>query len=226
MERSENAALDSSTPSEPHFDCLANSLVQLLETAKRDLERDGQAAKALLAKASSILQSEIDRRSGANGSGKGGLAGWQIARVRAFIDKNLHSTIHTKDLSAVARRSAAHFARSFKHTFGEPPHAYVMSRRFEKACHLMIASSESLSQIALGVGFSDQSHFCKRFKEAIGQSPSNWRRERELFGTPWRRLPEKQGSKVRPLQIVDWQEAREKFHENHSNPQPVLSSTD
>ena len=117
MERSENTALDSSTPSEPQFDCLANSLVQLLETAKQDLERDRQAAKALLAKASSILQSEIERRSGANGSGTGGLAGWQIARVRAFIDKNLHGTIHTEDLSAVARRSAAHFARSFKHSF-------------------------------------------------------------------------------------------------------------
>ena len=45
MERSENAALDSSTPSEPQFDCLANSLVQLLETAKQDLERDRQAPR-------------------------------------------------------------------------------------------------------------------------------------------------------------------------------------
>ena len=184
MERSENAALNSSTPSEPQFDCLANSLIQLLETAKQDLERDREAAKALLAKASSILQSEIERRSGANDSGTGGLAGWQIARVRAFIDKNLHGTIHTGDLSAVARRSAAHFARSFKHSFGEPPHAYVMRRRFEKACHLMIASSESLSQIALSVGFSDQSHFCKRFKQALGQSPSNWRRERAIVWHP------------------------------------------
>jgi PAS domain S-box-containing protein len=133
MDRSENAALDSSTLSEPQFDCLANSLVQFFERARRDLERDGQAAKALLAKASSILPSEIDRRSGANGSGTGGLAGWQIARVRAFIDKNLHNTIHTKDLCAVALRSAAHFARSFKHSFGESPHAYVMRRRFKKA---------------------------------------------------------------------------------------------
>ena len=116
MERSENVALDSSTPSELQFDCLANSLVQLLETAKRDLERDREAAKASLAKASSILQSEIERRSGANDSGTGGLAGWQVARVRAFIDKNLHGTIHTEDLSAIARRSTAHFARSFKHT--------------------------------------------------------------------------------------------------------------
>jgi AraC-like DNA-binding protein len=226
MERSENAALNSSTPSEPQFDCLANSLIQLLETAKQDLERDREAAKALLAKASSILQSEIERHSGANDFGTGGLAGWQIARVRAFIDKNLHGTIHIRDLSAVVRRSAAHFARSFKHSFGEPPHAYVMRRRFEKACHLMIASSESLSQIALSVGFSDQSHFCKRFKQALGQSPSNWRRERELFGTLWRRLPEKQGSKVRSLQIIDRQQAREKLHENRSTPQPVLSSAD
>jgi AraC-like DNA-binding protein len=237
MERSENTELESSTPSEPQFDCLANSLVQLLETAKRDLERDRGAAKASLAKASSILQSEMDRRSGANGSGTGGLAGWQIARVRAFIDENLHGTIHTKGLSAVARRSAAHFARSFKHSFGESPHAYVMRRRLEKACHLMMTSSESLSQIALSVGFSDQSHLCKRFKQALGESPSNWRRERELFDSPssheptrtegnghgW---PKRNGFKVRPLRIVDRQQTRENLHENRSSPQPVLSLAD
>ena len=237
MERSENTALDSSTPSEPQFDYLANSLVQLLETAKQDLERDREAAKAVLAKASSILQSEIERRSGANDSGTGGLAGWQIARVRAFIDKNLHGTIHTKDLSAVARRSAAHFARSFKHTLGKSPHAYVMRRRLEKACHLMISSSDSLSQIALSVGFSDQSHLCKRFKQAIGQSPSNWRREREMFDSPsfyepiknegnGRGWPRRNGSNVRPLRIADWRQAREKLHENRFSPHLVSSSAD
>jgi AraC family transcriptional regulator len=237
MERSENTALDSSTPSEPQFDCLANSLIQLLETAKQDLERDRPTAKALLAKASSILQLAVDRRSGASGSGTGRLAGWQITRVRAFIDVNLHQTIHTRDLSAVARRSAAHFARSFKHTFGESPHAYVMRRRLEKACHLMMTSSESLSQIALSVGFSDQSHLCKRFKQALGQSPSSWRREREIFSSPSfhetaryegngdSRL-EREGPKVRPLQIVDRQQVREKPHANRSSPQPALSSTD
>jgi len=212
MERSENAALDSSTPSEPQFDCLANSLVQLLETARRSLQHDQEAAKESLARASSILRSEIERRVGANDSGTGGLAGWQIARVRAFIDKNLDRNIHTKDLSAVARRSAAHFARSFKRTFGESPHAYVMRMRLEKACHLMMTSSESLSQVALSVGFADQSHFCKRFKQAFGESPSNWRREYETVGIPRRRVTEKLA-----LQIVDRQQAREKLHENRSS---------
>jgi AraC-like DNA-binding protein len=99
--------------------------------------------------------------------------------VRAFIDENLHRTIHAKDLSAVAQRSRAHFSRSFKRDFGEPPHAYVVRRRLERACHLMITSSASLSEIARSVGFSDQSHLCKLFRQAFGQSPSGWRRDLE-----------------------------------------------
>ena len=50
------------------FVYLANSLVELLETTKRELERDREAAKASLATASSILQSEIERRSRAKGA--------------------------------------------------------------------------------------------------------------------------------------------------------------
>jgi len=219
LERSEDSVLDTSAPSEPQLDYIANSLVQLLETAKRDLEHDRDAARVSLAKVSSILQLEIDSRSGSNGSRTGGLAGWQIARVQDFIDENLHSTIKTRDLSAVARRSAAHFAREFKRSFGEPPHAHVMRRRLDKACHLMMTSSDSLSQIALSAGFSDQSHFCKRFKQAFGESPSNWRREREIVGSLG------MGNRG-PAEILDRQQTREKLHESRSSPQPVSSPTD
>jgi AraC family transcriptional regulator len=163
--------------------CLARSLAKLLETARRDLDSDREAAKASLATASSILQSEIERSSGANGSRPEALAGWQIARVRAFIEENLHSNIDTRDLSAVAQRSPAHFSRSFKRAFGEPPHAYVIKRRLERACHLMVTTSESLSQIALSAGFSDQSHLCRLFQRAFGQSPSTWRREHKIRGS-------------------------------------------
>jgi AraC family transcriptional regulator len=163
--------------------CLARSLAKLLETARRELDSDREAAKASLVTASSILQSEIERRSGANGSRPGALAGWQIARVRAFIEENLHSNIDAKDLSAVAQRSPAHFSRSFKRAFGEPPHAYVIKRRLERACHLMVTTSESLSEIALSVGLTDHSHLSKLFQRAFGQSPSNWRREHQTQGS-------------------------------------------
>jgi AraC family transcriptional regulator len=170
------------TPSptdQPQFVYLAKSLVELLETTKREFERDRDAAKASLATASSILKSEIERRSRAKGARPGALAAWQIARVRGFIDENLDCTIHVKDLSAVARRSRAHFSRSFKQAVGEPPHAYVVKRRLERACHLMITSSASLTEIALSVGFSDHAHLCRLFGQAFGQSPSSWRRDLE-----------------------------------------------
>jgi AraC family transcriptional regulator len=169
---------------------LANSLAQLLEVTRREFERDREAAKASLATASSILQAEIERSSGANGSTRGGLAAWQILRVRAYIDGNLHRTIHIRDLSAVARRSPAHFSRKFKLTVGESPHAYVVGRRLARACHLMTTSAASLSEIALSVGFSDQAHLCRLFRQAFGQSPARWRRERGIPGevTSSRRL--------------------------------------
>ena len=168
---------DTSSPiDQPQFVYLAGSLVELLETTKRELERDREAAKASLATASSILQSEIERRSRAKGARPGALAPWQIARVRAFIDENLHRTIRANDLSAVAQRSTAHFSRSFKQAFGESPHAYVMRRRLNKALLIIVTSSDSLSQIALSTGFSDKSHLCKFFKQTLGQAPASWRR--------------------------------------------------
>jgi len=175
------AAAPESAAEDQQFHLVANSVAKLLETARRELGHDQEAAKASLATASHILQAEIERCSGASGSARGGLAAWQILRVRAYIDGNLHRTIHIRDLSAVARRSPAHFSRKFKLAVGESPHAYVVRRRLEKACHLMITGAASLSEIALSVGFSDQAHLCRLFRQAFGQSPAHWRRER---GTP------------------------------------------
>jgi len=112
------------------------------------------------------------------------LGPWQIARVRVFIDENLHRTIHAKDLSAVPQRSTAHFSRSFKQAFGEPPRAYVVRRRLERACRLMINNATSLREIALSVGSSDQAHLCRLFRQAFGQSSSSWRRDLRVINRP------------------------------------------
>ena len=182
MEGLQTTAPDCSSGAEQTFHLVANSLARLLETATRELERDREAAKASLVTASNILQAEIERCSGADGSGRGGLAAWQIARVRAYIDDNLHRTIHIRDLGAVARRSLAHFSRKFKQSVGESPHAYIVRKRLEKASHLMMTSAASLGEIALSAGFSDQAHLSRLFRQAFGQSPGHWRREHGIPG--------------------------------------------
>jgi AraC family transcriptional regulator len=182
MEGLQTTAAESAFAADQQFHLIANSVAKLLETARRELGHDQEAAKASLVTASHILRAEIERCSGANGATRGGLAAWQILRVRAYIDGNLHRTIHIRDLSAVARRSPAHFSRKFKLAVGESPHAFVVRRRLEQACHLMMTSAEPLSEIALCVGFSDQAHLCRLFRQAFGRSPASWRREREILG--------------------------------------------
>jgi AraC family transcriptional regulator len=177
MEGLQTTAPDSSFADDQQGRQVTNRLVELVETARRELERDRDVAKASLVTASHILRAEIERYSSANGSTGDGLAAWQILRVRAYIDKNLHRPISVYELSAIARRSSAHFSRKFKLTVGRSPHAYVVRRRLERACDLMITSAASLSEIALSVGLADQSHLCRLFRQAFGQSPANWRRK-------------------------------------------------
>ena len=181
MEDAQGAARDTS-PACLGFGYLVNSLVELLETAKRELERDPEVAKASLVTASNLLQGEVERYSSAGGTVRGGLAPWQVLRVRAFIDSNLHRSIHIRDLCAVVRRSPAYFCRKFKLAVGESPHAYVVRKRLERACQLMVTSAAALSEIALSAGFSDQAHLCRHFRGAFGQSPGSWRREHATLG--------------------------------------------
>jgi len=113
-----------------------------------------------------------------------GLLRWQERRVREFIDANLSGSLRVKDLSAQIQRSASHFARSFKETFGETPHSYVARRRVHLASQLMLEADSPLRDIALMCGYSDQAHLCKQFRISFGMSPSEWRRARRSSGPP------------------------------------------
>ena len=158
---------------------LAASLIHLLECAKRHLDQDRDKAKASIARATSLLQVEFDRRNVVDQvSSQGALVAWQVNRVKAYIDAHLEASIQIRDLAAVARRSTAYFCRAFKATFGETPHAFIVGQRLHRAAELMLTSDDSLSQVALACGFSDQAHLCKMFRQRHGQSPAVWRRQR------------------------------------------------
>jgi AraC family transcriptional regulator len=164
---------------EPPPNQLVSNLRALIEVAQAEFERDREIAKASIARASAILRLEMQRRA-ASGfpGGSGELAGWQVQRLRAYIDDHLCEKIQVKDLSLVARRSTAHFCRAFKRTFGQTPHAYVTAQRVELAKRLMLESSEQLSIIALLCGFTDQAHLSKLFRRSTGETPGAWRRRR------------------------------------------------
>jgi AraC family transcriptional regulator len=157
---------------------LVGSVMSLLDTAKLELDRSPEAARATISRASLLLRVEIDRETSRTNHETGkSLLAWQSRRVREYVEAHIGHRILLCDLSQIAQRSTAHFARAFKQTFGQTPHAYVISRRVEHARHLMRVSDDSLCEIALSCGFADQAHLCRQFRRSTGQSPSAWRRE-------------------------------------------------
>src|SRR6202011_613950 len=74
------------------------------------------------------------------------------------------------------RLSPYHFCRSFKHSFGMPPHRYHANRRIEQAKRLLANRELSVTAIALDVGFSETSTFTAAFHRLTGQTPSGYRR--------------------------------------------------
>jgi AraC-like DNA-binding protein len=177
------AAVPTIESSEPHWMGLREvvaGVVDLLNTAKRELEVNREAAKASIARASSLLWVEInkDLERKASDDQPRALLAWQIRRINEYIDSHISGRILVADLSAIVQRSEAHFARAFKRTLGVSPHAYLMRRRVEKATHLMLVSDAALSEIALMCGMTDQAHLCKSFRQTTGQTPAAWRRER------------------------------------------------
>ena len=107
---------------------------------------------------------------------RGGLAPGALRRVREHVDKNLTERLMTEDLAAVAGLSPGHFNRAFRQSIGHAPHQYVLRRRVGVAAQLLKDSDRALADIALEVGFADQSHFTRTYASVTGETPSAYRR--------------------------------------------------
>lgn len=109
----------------------------------------------------------------------GGLAPWQLRRVRALIDAQLTKPIALSDLAGACNLSISHFSRSFVRSTGVSPHRWIMRRRVDLAQAELRAGDAPLADLALRYGFADQSHFTRVFSAATGKTPGRWRAENQ-----------------------------------------------
>jgi AraC-like DNA-binding protein len=106
---------------------------------------------------------------------RGGLPPRPLRRVRDFIELHLEERISLQMLAQIAGLSVHYFARAFKQSEGVTPHDYLLQRRVERAQELLAETDLPLSEIAIAVGFADQSHCARRFREHVGLTPSRYR---------------------------------------------------
>ncbi len=106
-----------------------------------------------------------------------GLTRSQVNRVTDFILVHLRQDLSLAVLAEQVGFSPYHFTRLFRQATGENPHAYVLSKRVEQAQRLLNTTNMPLAQIALEVGFPNQSYFTQVFKQRLGLTPRAYQQE-------------------------------------------------
>jgi AraC-like DNA-binding protein len=100
-----------------------------------------------------------------------------LLRARDLADARYFEPLGVDDLAAAAGLSRAHFSREFRRAFGESPHAYLLTRRLERAAALLRNTDRSVADVCLSVGLQSIGSFTTSFTRTFGASPTAYRAE-------------------------------------------------
>ena len=104
-------------------------------------------------------------------NGNGGLTGYRLKQVLAFIEEQLTEDVSLERIAAVAGVSSSHLNTLFRHSMGVAVHQYVIQRRVELAKTLLLQEEKSITEIALEAGFAHQSHLARHMRRMLGLPP-------------------------------------------------------
>src|SRR5919202_5495431 len=86
-----------------------------------------------------------------------------LLRARDLADARYFEPLDVDDMARAAGLSRAHFSREFRRAFGEPPHAYLLTRRLERAAALLRDTDRSVADICFSVGLRSVGSFTSSF---------------------------------------------------------------
>jgi AraC-like DNA-binding protein len=98
-----------------------------------------------------------------------------LLRAKDLADARYFEPLGVDDLARAAGLSRAHFSREFRRAFGEAPHAYLLTRRLERAAALLRTTDNSVAEICFSVGLQSVGSFTTSFSRTYGQSPTAYR---------------------------------------------------
>jgi AraC-like DNA-binding protein len=110
-----------------------------------------------------------------------------LRRARDHLDRHFAEPFDLDHLAALAGLSRFHFLRSFAMTYNTTPAAYLAGRRIERAQALLRSANLTVTEVCHLVGYSSLGSFSARFREIVGESPSEFQRRYAAAGNP--RIP-------------------------------------
>lgn len=106
-----------------------------------------------------------------------GLSQHQLNYAIDYFNANLSEKIRLTDIAEVLSINQYHFNRLFQQSMGIPPYRYVNNQRIEKAKRLLRQTKLSIADIAMECGFCNHSSLTKHFRNNVGTTPKQYRKE-------------------------------------------------
>ncbi len=95
----------------------------------------------------------------------------QIVKARELLLKEMHDSPTIEELAKRVGINQQKLKAGFKKIYGQTIYRYLRNARLERARYLILEDKGSIREIAQMVGYSNQSHFARRFKEKFGVLP-------------------------------------------------------
>ncbi|MHC0517882.1 helix-turn-helix transcriptional regulator [Vibrio harveyi] len=103
----------------------------------------------------------------------------QVDKIDHYIEENIGDNIAVDDLADLLGCSKFYFLREFKKLIGVTPYQYLMNKRLEQARVALSSGSVNIALTAHELGFNDQSHFTRAFKNHFGMTPGQFVKQQE-----------------------------------------------
>jgi AraC-like DNA-binding protein/quercetin dioxygenase-like cupin family protein len=99
-----------------------------------------------------------------------------VYKALTYLNKHFCEQLDIQKLCAICNMSRSTLQRNFLHYAGCSPIQYIMKQRIAQAITRLRATDDSLTEIALSLGFSDSNYFGRYFKKITGHSPAAFRK--------------------------------------------------
>ena len=106
-----------------------------------------------------------------------GLRSFYIREAISYIEGHYQESISVEDIARQCGLNRTYFGKIFKAEIGQPPHVFLTTYRMIKATDLLLTTKLSVADIGKSIGYENQLHFSRAFKNYYGISPMLWKRE-------------------------------------------------